>query len=95
MTYEWDSEMMLNRFNQLMEDVLRGKARRTCFAPWEVELLLDIESCEMPAPRKRILLKRYQEAASKRIDSGMPPIKLSEYLRGSTPPAAPQCDRPH
>jgi hypothetical protein len=95
MRYEWDSEMMLNRFNQLMEDLLRGKARRNCFAPWEVELLLDIESCEVPAPRKRILLKRYQEAASRRIDSGEPPLKLSEYLRGSLPPVAPQPDRLH
>lgn len=81
MGYDWDSEMLLNRFNQLMDEVRRGKTRRTCFAPWELELLVDIETCPVPAPRKRAVLKRYQEVAGKSIDSGGPPLKLSEYLR--------------
>jgi len=48
---------------------------------WEIEILLDIDSCNLPASSKReTLLRKYQRAAKRRVQSGRPLIKLSEYL---------------
>jgi len=35
-------ELMLNRFNRLMGELMRGAITRNVFQPWEIDLLLDI-----------------------------------------------------
>ncbi|HLX42681.1 MAG TPA: hypothetical protein VKR43_04570 [Bryobacteraceae bacterium] len=54
---------------------------RNTFRPWEIELLLDIESCNLRESSKRETLRRYQKAVQRHMDKGARlPLKLSEYL---------------
>lgn len=74
-------ELTLSRFGRLIDEVLRGESRRNSFQPWEIDLLLDMESCALDARRREKVLKQYRRAAEKQMDCGvLPPLKLSEYL---------------
>lgn len=75
-------ELMLNRFRRLISELIRGTLARNTFAPWEVELLLDLANCEIK-PRYRLdTLKQYQKAVERQMETGPgPPMKLSEYLQ--------------
>lgn len=76
-----DSEIVLARFNRLIQDLLRGNMNRNTFRPWEIEILLDIEACNVREGLKRETLKRYQKAVQRSMEKGAPtPLKLSEYL---------------
>jgi hypothetical protein len=78
-----DSEARLNRFNRLMQELIRGNMTRNTFQPWEVEILLDIDACQLREPVKRETLKRYQKAVQRSMEKGAPmPLRLSEYLEG-------------
>jgi hypothetical protein len=91
-----DSEARLNRFNRLMQELIRGSMNRNTFHPWEIEILLDIEACQIREPVKRETLRRYQKAVQRAMEKGAPvPFRLSEYLNGkkngaSTPISAPE-----
>jgi hypothetical protein len=74
-------EARLVQFNKLMAELIRGGIRRTTFQPWEIEVLLDIEACDLRDSNRREILKRYQRAANKFFDrGGRSVLKLSEYL---------------
>ncbi len=76
-----DSEARLNRFNRLMQELIRGNMNRNTFQPWEIEILLDIEACQVREPVKRETLRRYQKAVQRAMEKGAPkPLRLSEYL---------------
>jgi len=76
-----ESEVILYRFNRLIQELLRGVIKRNCFRPWEIELLLDIESCDLRNSRRREILRRYQRAVGRELENGSTrPMKLSEYL---------------
>jgi hypothetical protein len=76
-----DSEVMLSQFNRLIQELLRGNITRNCFRPWEIELLLDIETCNLKDGSKRETLRRYQRVVQRQMEKGAPtPMKLSEYL---------------
>lgn len=78
-----DAEARLNRFNRLMQELIRGNMNRNTFHPWEIEILLDIEACQLREPVKRETLRRYQKAVQRAMDKGAPtPLRLSEYLNG-------------
>jgi hypothetical protein len=78
-----DSDAVLAQFNRLIQELLRGSINRNTFRPWEVELLLDIESCKLREAAKREALKRYQRAVQRQMEKGARlPLKLSEYLEG-------------
>lgn len=75
-------ELMLNRFNRLIAELLRGAIVRTTFHPWEVELLLDMQDCEIEPRKRQEILRQYQKAVQKQMESGPgPPMKLSDYLQ--------------
>jgi len=79
-------ELLRNRFNRLMNELARGEIVRNSFQPWEVEILLDIETCGLE-PRKRIdILRQYQKAVQKQMErgNGPPLMKLSEYLHSKS-----------
>lgn len=77
------SEAQLNRFNKLLQELLRGTMNRNTFQPWEIEILLDIEHCNLREGVKRETLRRYQKAVQRAMDKGAPaPFLLSEYLSG-------------
>ena len=92
-----DSEAVLAQFNRLIQELLRGNMHRNTFRPWEIELLLDIESCNLREASKREILRRYQKAVQRQMEKGARlPLKLSEYLEAvktkratQTQPAAP------
>jgi hypothetical protein len=76
-----DSDTVLAQFNRLIQDLLRGNMHRNTFRPWEVELLLDIESCGLRDAARRETLRRYQRAVQRHMEKGARlPLKLSEYL---------------
>ena len=77
------SEARLNRFNRLMQELIRGNMNRNTFQPWEIEILLDIDACQIHEPVKRETLRRYQKAVQRAMEKGAPtPLRLSEYLNG-------------
>jgi CRP-like cAMP-binding protein len=81
MSYNPDTEAMLLQFNRLMSELLKGAFARNTFRPWEIELLLDIEQCELDRRNKREILKRYQKAQRRHVERGADALlKLSEYL---------------
>jgi len=76
-----ETESRLEQFNRLMLELLRGTMSRNCFRPWEIELLLDIESCNLRDANRRDVLKRYQKAVQRDVERGAKNLlKLSEYL---------------
>ena len=76
-----DSDAVLAQFNRLIQELLRGNMHRNTFRPWEIELLLDIESCSLRETSKRDMLRRYQKAVQRHMEKGArQPLKLSEYL---------------
>jgi hypothetical protein len=76
-----DSEAILGRFNKLVNDLLRGAMNRNTFQPWEIEILLDIEACNLKDAVGRETLRRYQKAVQRAMEKGArTPLRLSEYL---------------
>jgi hypothetical protein len=76
-----DQELMLNRFRQLIGDLIRESVTRNCFLPWEIDLLLDLEACPLRPHERRELLNRYLRAVERQFDKGADaPMKLSEFL---------------
>ncbi|MCC7173785.1 MAG: hypothetical protein IT159_01200 [Bryobacterales bacterium] len=76
-----DPEETLVQFNRLLRELLRGQINRNTFRPWEVELLLDIESCNLRESSREGVLRRYQKAVQRQLARGVtPPMKLSEFL---------------
>ena len=76
-----DSDAVLAQFNRLIQELLRGNMHRNTFRPWEVELLLDIEGCNLRDSSRRETLRRYQRAVQRHMEKGSRlPLKLSEYL---------------
>ncbi len=78
-----DAEVVLHRFNKLLQELVRGTMNRNTFQPWEIEILLDIETCNLREAVKRETLRRYQKAVQRAMEKGArAPFKLSEYLEG-------------
>jgi hypothetical protein len=76
-----EQELMLHRFNRLMGEIMRGAITRNAFQPWEIDLLLDIESCPLERRRRLEILRQYQKAVERQLDTGPgPPMKLSVFL---------------
>ena len=76
-----DSETVLAQFNRLVGELLKGSVNRNTFRPWEIEVLLDIEMCNLRDSNKRETLRRYQKANQRHMEKGARlPLKLSEYL---------------
>jgi hypothetical protein len=76
-----DSDAVLAQYNRLIQELLRGNMHRNTFRPWEIELLLDIEGCNLREASKRETLRRYQKAVQRQMEKGSRlPMKLSEYL---------------
>jgi hypothetical protein len=75
-------EIMLNRFNRLMAEVMDGSCRRNSFLPWELEILMDMENCQLERRRRMEILRQYRRAVQRQMEKGPgPPMKLSEFLQ--------------
>jgi hypothetical protein len=76
-----EQELMLNRFNRLLGEVMRGAVARNSFQQWEVEILMDLENCQLERRRRLDILRQYQKAVERQMTNGPgPPMKLSEFL---------------
>jgi hypothetical protein len=74
-------EMMLSRFNRLLIEIMRGAIARNSFQAWEMEILLDLEQCQLERKRRNEILRQYQRAVTRQMETGPgPPMKLSEFL---------------
>ena len=76
-----DQELMLNRFKRLIGEVTRGVVARNSFQRWEVEILLDLDNCQLERRRRMEILRQYERAVERQMTDGPgPPMKLSEFL---------------
>ena len=76
-----DTDEILCRFNRLIRELLQGGTRRESFQRWEVELLLDIQNCQIEKSARGDTLRRYQRAVQRQLErGGTVPMKLSEFL---------------
>jgi hypothetical protein len=76
-----EQELMLNRFNRLMGEITRGTITRNVFQPWEIDLLLDIDSCPLNRRRHLEIIRQYQKAVGRQLEAGPgPPIRLAVFL---------------
>jgi len=76
-----DTDEILLRFNRLIRELYQGGTGRETFQPWEVELLVDIQNCQIKDSAREGVLRRYQQAVQRRIARGdTVPMKLSEFL---------------
>jgi len=76
-----DSDCILGQFNLLMRELLQGGAARSNFRPWEIAILLDIESSNLSGSAMRQVLQEYQNAVCAELQKGgQLPLRLSEYL---------------
>jgi len=76
-----EQELMLNRFNRLIGEVMRGALARNSFQPWEADILMDLENCQLERRRRMEILRQYQRAVERQMTIGAgPPMKLSEFL---------------
>jgi hypothetical protein len=74
-------ELQLNRFRRLIGELLRGEMNRNSFAHWEIDLLLDFDTCQLPSRRRLEILRQYHRAVERQMQSGPgPPMKLSHFL---------------
>ena len=74
-------ELTLNRFRRLIVEVMRGALARNSFQPWEIAILMDLEQCQVNPRRRLEILRQYQRAVERQLETGPgPPMKLSEFL---------------
>ena len=74
-------ELMLDRFRRLVSGLQAGAITRNDLQPWEVEILLDIESFQLEGKRRAEILQQYQQAVERQMETGPgTPMKLSEFL---------------
>jgi hypothetical protein len=76
-----DGDAILAQFNLLMGAVLGSGVRRSNYQPWEIEILLDIESCRLHGIDKRKVLSEYHNVVQAELEDGAQlPIRFAEYL---------------
>lgn len=77
-----DSYAVLAQFNQLMKELLGLGLARYTFQPWEIEILLDLESWKAPRSKRGPILRRYRTTVRRHMQNGAKlPLKFSEFLR--------------
>jgi len=78
-----NSDAVLAQFNRLLRELLGGGLHRHTFRPWEIEILLDIESWNLKGPKRGTILRRYQKAVQRMMEQGARmPLRFAEYMQG-------------
>jgi hypothetical protein len=93
-----NSDAVLAQFNRLLRELLGEGLHRHTFRPWEIEILLDIESCDLKGPKRGTILRRYQKAVQRMMEQGAQmPLRFASYMEmlqaGAVPvrkPAVPE-----
>jgi hypothetical protein len=72
---------MLNRFKRPMGEVLGRETGGNACQSWEIEILLDLDACQLESRRRVAILRQYQQAVERQLETGDgPPMKLSQFL---------------
>jgi hypothetical protein len=67
--------------NQLVHEIIGGGVRRNTFTQWELELLLDLQTCHIRKGARPEVLKRYLKAVQRNFAEGsLDPLRLSTFL---------------
>jgi hypothetical protein len=66
----------LTSFSQLVQELINGAVRRHTFSPWELELLLDLQTCRARKSARAELLRRYLKAVQQQFA-----VDASRFLR--------------
>ncbi|MEP7366191.1 MAG: hypothetical protein ABI972_23280 [Acidobacteriota bacterium] len=76
-----DGAAIASRFHRLMGSFISNNLNRTVFQRWEMELLIDIASCQMERRVTIRMFGEYRKAEHQRLATmGGPLMLLSEYL---------------
>jgi hypothetical protein len=68
------------QFNRLIAELLSGNMRHV-FRPWEIQILLDIDRCNVRTGLLHETLRQYRKAVQRQMEKGPgPPMLLSQYL---------------
>lgn len=70
----------VNDLNRLVQELLRGGPRRSIFTAWEMDFLLDMETCRIRKTSRENLLRRYQRAVQKSCAASGAIPKLSAFV---------------
>jgi hypothetical protein len=71
----------LTSFNQLVQEMIGGTIRRHTFTQWELELLLDLQTCRIRKSARPEVLRRYLRAVHQHFLEGeSTPLRLSVFL---------------
>jgi hypothetical protein len=84
-----NGDAVLAQFNRLLRELLGGSLHRHTFRPWEIEILLDIESCDLKGPKRGTILRRYQKTVHRLMEEGARlPLRFAEYMQMVEDPTA-------
>lgn len=76
--------------SQLIQELIGGVVERHVFSPWELELMLDLETCHVRRQSRPTVLRRYLKAMQQQLAEGHAiPVRLSLFLESEKrqPPA--------
>jgi len=71
----------LTSFGQLVQELINGAVRRHTFSPWELELLLDLQTCRARKSARAELLRRYLKAVQQQFAvDGSCFLRLADFI---------------
>ena len=71
----------LTSLNQLVQEFIGGSLKRHTFTQWELELLLDLQTCRIRKSARPEVLRRYVRAVQQHFAQGaLEPLRLSAFL---------------
>jgi hypothetical protein len=71
----------LTSFSQLVQELINGAVRRHTFSPWELELLLDLQTCRARKSARAELLRRYLKAVQQQFAlDGSSFLRLADFI---------------
>lgn len=71
----------LNAFNQLVQEMIGGAVGRHTFSQWELDLLLDLQSCQIRKSARPNILRHYLKAVHQGFaDGASAPLRFSSFI---------------
>jgi hypothetical protein len=68
-------------FNQLVQELISGTVQRHVFTQWELELLLDLQTCSIRKCARADVLRRYLKAVQQHFtDDAANLLRLSAFV---------------
>ena len=81
MTESKQEQSGLTALHQLVQEIIGGSVRRNTFSQWELELLLDLQTCRIRKGARSEMLRRYLRAVQKHYAQGaVGPLRLAVFL---------------